>query len=239
MQFSRWCIFRTAARADNQVNARKLVLVQPERLTDDPADTVTFDTAARGTNRNGKTETRPTLVVPEGSHTKESVAKLTSASVRRIKVRLATQTPLRGESKPCWGRAVGGQGAKVLWTSVLSSGARSQGRAAECAPACRHFKPQRVIRLARGMQPEVRSAQPERVAARNKRRGCCHALWNELSAALSAAACQYGAAILRSHTCPEPVGARTPHFARLIGALHIMDSVDGPWVPKRAARLSR
>jgi hypothetical protein len=244
MQFRRWCIFRTAARADNQVNAGQLMLVQSERLTDDPADTVTFDTAARGTNRNGKTNTRPTLVVPEGSHTKESVAKLTSASVGRIEVGFATQTPLRGQSKPCWGRAVGGQGAKVLWTSVLSTGAPSPTRAVgraqpTCAPSCEHVDPQRVMRLARGMQPEVRSAQPERVAARNKRRGCCHALWNELSAALSAAACQYGAAILRSHTCPEPVGARTPHFARLIGALHSMDSVDGPWVPKRAARLSR
>jgi hypothetical protein len=74
MQFSRWCIFRAAACADNQVNARKLMLMQSERFTDDPADTVAFDTAARGTNRYGKTETRPTLVVPAGSHTKESVA---------------------------------------------------------------------------------------------------------------------------------------------------------------------
>ena len=90
MQFRPWCIFYTAASADNQVNARKLMLVQSERLTDDPADSVALDTAARGTNRNGKTETRPTLVVPEDSHTEESVAKLTSASVRRIKVRLTT-----------------------------------------------------------------------------------------------------------------------------------------------------
>ena len=78
------------------------------------------------------------------------------------------------------------------------------------------------------MQPEVHSTQPDRVAARNKRRGFCHALWNELSAALGAAACQYGAAILSSHTCTEPVRARPPHFARLIGALHSMDSVDDP-----------
>jgi hypothetical protein len=95
------------------------------------------------------------------------------------------------------------------------------------------------MRLARGIQSEVHGAQPERVAARNKRRGCCHALWNELSTALGAAACQYGAAILCSHTCTEPVRARTPHFARLIGALHCMGSVDGPSVSKRAARLSR
>ena len=118
MQFSRWCIFRAAACADNQVNARKLMLVQSERLTDDPADTVTFDTAARGTNRNGKTETRPTLVVPERSHTKESITKPTPASVGRIKVRLATQAPLRGKSKPCWGRAIASQAGIVLLTGA-------------------------------------------------------------------------------------------------------------------------
>jgi hypothetical protein len=37
-----------------------------------------------------------------------------------------------------------------------------------------HHSPGRVMRLARGIQSEVHSAQPERVAARNKRRGCCH-----------------------------------------------------------------
>jgi hypothetical protein len=192
------------------------MLVQSERLADDPADAVALDTAARGTDRNGKAETRPTFVVPERCHTKESVAKLTSTSIGRIKVRFATQAPLRGESKPCWGRAVGGQGANVLWASVLSTGTPQSGA-----------------------RSRVHSAQPERVAARNKRRGCCHALWNELSAALGAAACQYGAAILSSHTCTEPVRARTPHFARLIGALHSMGSVDDPSVSKRAARLSR
>jgi hypothetical protein len=66
-----------------------------------------LDTTARGTNRNGKTETRPTLVVPERSHTKESITKPTPASVGRIKVRLATQAPLRGEIKPCCRRSRG------------------------------------------------------------------------------------------------------------------------------------
>ena len=64
-------------------------------------------------------------------------------------------------------------------------------------------------------------------------------LWDELSAALGATAGQNGAAVLGGHACTEPVRARTPHFARLIGALHSMGSVAGPWVPKRAARLSR
>ena len=99
MQFSPGCIFRPASRADHKVDARQLVLVQSERFSDDPSDAVTFDTTARGTNRNGKTETRPTLVVPERSHTKESIAKPTPAGVGRIKVRLATQAPLRGETK--------------------------------------------------------------------------------------------------------------------------------------------
>ena len=111
MQFSPGCIFRPASRADDKVDARQLVLVQSERFSDDPSDAIAFDATARGTNRNGKTETRPTLVVPERSHTKESIAKPTPAGVGRIKVRLATQAPLRGESKPCWGRAIAGQGA--------------------------------------------------------------------------------------------------------------------------------
>jgi hypothetical protein len=214
VQFRSWCIFRPAARADDQIDGRQLVLVQSERLADDPADTVALDTTARGTNRNRKTETRPTLVVPERSHTKESITKPTPASVCRIKVRLATQAPLRGESKPCWGRAVAGQGASVLSRRVLPTG----------APGAEHA---------------ARGTQPGRVAARNNGRGFCHALWDELSTPLGATACQYGAAILCSHTCTEAVRARTPHFARLIGALHSMDSVDGPSVPKRAARLSR
>jgi hypothetical protein len=111
--------------------------------------------------------------------------------------------------------------------------------AARLSLACAR-KGQRVPAYSRPpARSEVHCAQPERVAARNKRRGVCHALWNELSTALGATTCQYGAAILRSHTCTEPVRARPPHFARLIGALHSMDSVDGPWVSKRAARLSR
>jgi hypothetical protein len=261
VQFRFRCIFSPVARAHDQVDTRQLMLVQPERLADDPADTVALDTAAGGTNRNGKTETRPTLVVQERSHTKESIAKASPASVGRIKVRLATQPPLRGKSKPCWGRAVAGQGAIVLSTSVLSMGtpqprasnrgSHSPGRPAACiqradtAARCRHKSRvcPRTRRVAGSAQPstqrEVHNTQPERVTARNKRRGFCHALWDELSTALGAAACQNGAAILSSHTCTEPVRARPPHFARLIGALHCMDSVYGPSVSKRAARLSR
>ena len=47
-------------------------------------------------------------------------------------------------------------------------------------------------------------------------------LRNELSAALGATAGENGATILRSHAGPETVRASTPHFARLIGALHSM-----------------
>lgn len=111
MQFNPRCIFRPASCVDNEVDARQLVLVQSERFSDDPPDAVAFDAAARGTNRDGKTETRPPLVIPERSHTKESIAKPTPTGVGRIKVRLAAQAPLRGKSKPCWGRAFAGQGA--------------------------------------------------------------------------------------------------------------------------------
>jgi hypothetical protein len=307
------------------------MLVQSERFADDPADSIAFDTTARGTNRNGKTETRPTLVVPERSHTKESIAKPSPASVGRIKVRLPTQTPLGGKSKPCWGRAVASQAGIVLLTGAPQPGIpqssvrswvhrmrrtgghgcdacvarvaregqpwavsrhslrkwtrwacakqglrsamprspkrprscerRSPRSPRKCAAAChaggntagrgRHViagtqpSPRSemhgctVRRVGAGARAEMHGAQPERVAARNKRRGFCHALRDELSAALGATACQYSTAVLSSHTCTEPVRARTPHFARLIGALHSMDSVDGPWVPKRAARLSR
>jgi hypothetical protein len=241
VQFRRWGIFSPVARADDEIDARQLVLVQSEGLADDPADTVTFDTTACSTNRDGETETWPTLVVPERSHTKESVAKPTTASVRRIKVRLATQAPLRGESKPCWGRAIAGQGRIVLLARACNYGRHAPRHkdayaTGEDAAAARRPVPA-VARPS--VRPEVHGAQPDRVAAHNERRGFCHALWNELSTALGATACQYGAAILRSHTCTEPVRARPPHFARLIGALHSMDSVAGPLVSKRAARLSR
>jgi len=260
-QFRPRCIFSPVARAHDQVDTRQLMLVQSERLADDAADTVAFDTAAGGTNRNGKTETRPTLVVQERGHTKESIAKPAPASVGRIKVRLATQPPLRGKSKPCWGRAVAGQGGIVLSISVLAMGTpqrrvsnqgpHSPGCPAACIQradtAARRRRKSRMCpparRAAGNAQPstqrEGHNTRPERVTARNKRRGFCHALWDELSTALGAAACQNGAAILSSHTCTEPVRARPPHFARLIGALHCMDSVYGPSVSKRAARLSR
>ena len=90
VQFRPWCIFRPAARADDQIDSGQFVLVQSERLANDPADTVAFHTATGGTNRNGKTETRPTLVVPERSRTKESIAKPSAARIGRIKVRLTT-----------------------------------------------------------------------------------------------------------------------------------------------------
>ena len=61
-------------------------------------------------------------------------------------------------------------------------------------------------------------------------------LRDELSAALGATAGQNGAAVLGGHAGTEPVRARTPHFARLIGALHSMSSVNGPWVPKKGGK---
>jgi hypothetical protein len=90
MQIGRCRIFSLAACADNQVNGRQLMLMQSERLADDTADPVALDTAARSTDCDGETETRPAFIVPHRSHAKESIAKPSPARVGRIKVRLTT-----------------------------------------------------------------------------------------------------------------------------------------------------
>jgi hypothetical protein len=95
--------------ADDQVEAGELVLMQAEGFADDPADTITLDAAARGTHRDGKPETRPAFIVPERSHSKESISKAPPARVGGFEIRLTTQAPLRGECEPSWGRAVAGQ----------------------------------------------------------------------------------------------------------------------------------
>ena len=165
VQFGSQGFFGPAACADDQIDARQLMLMQSERFADDPSDTVTFYTTARSANRNGETETRPTLVVPERSHTEESIAKPSTASVGRIKVRLATQAPLRRESEPWWGRAVAGQGDVVLSTIAFSRTRLGLDCAAE-------GRPRGSVRLRR---EQSQDARPDRVAARNKRRGFCHA----------------------------------------------------------------
>jgi hypothetical protein len=109
VEFGSRGIPRTVAGADDQVDGRQLVLMQTERLADDPANTVALDATAGDTNRDGEPETRPTLFVPKRSHAKESIAKPLSARVDRFEVRFATQASLRGESQPCWGRANAGQ----------------------------------------------------------------------------------------------------------------------------------
>jgi hypothetical protein len=70
----------------------------------------------------------------------------------------------------------------------------------------------------------------------SKERGFTRALRDELSTALGATAGQNGTAILSRHACTEPVRARTPHFARLIGALHSMGSVNDPWGTKKGVK---
>jgi hypothetical protein len=110
-------IFGPGARTHDQIDARQLMLMQSKRFADDPPDTVALDAAARGSNRDGKPETRPALVVPERSHAEESIAKTPPARVGSFEVRLATKAPLRGECEPSWGRAVAGQaqaGASLL-----------------------------------------------------------------------------------------------------------------------------
>lgn len=106
MQFGPWRGFSPGPGADNQVHGWQFVLMESERLADYPANTVALDTSACSANCNGEAETWPTLVVPESSHAKESIAKPPATRIGRIKVRLTTQAPLRGKSKPCLGRAV-------------------------------------------------------------------------------------------------------------------------------------
>ena len=84
--------------------------MQAERFADEPAKSVALNAAARGTNRDSKPETWPTFVVPERDHAKESIAKPPATRISGIEVRLAAQSPLRGESKPTSGRAVAVQG---------------------------------------------------------------------------------------------------------------------------------
>jgi len=143
VQLRSCCIFRTAARADNQVDAGQLMLVLSERLADDSAEPVSLDTAARGTNRNCETETRPTFVVPESCHPKESISKPAPASISRIKVSLATQAALRWERKPWWGLAIGGQGSVVL----LDRGTRSEDAITENATEGNSMMPRARARV--------------------------------------------------------------------------------------------
>lgn len=206
MQFRPRGGLRLLSRAHDHIHAGQLVLVQAERLADDPPELVTLDSAARRAYRNGQAESRPTFVVPRCRHTKKSITEPPAPRVGCIKIRFSAQAFLRGECEPLWSRAVAGQ-------AILSSVDGDLGVSGEY--------------------------YARRKVACGSNRGD-HTLRDELATALGAATSQYGAAILGSHTCTEPVRARTPHFARLIGALHRMGSADGPWgFKKRAARLSR
>jgi hypothetical protein len=64
------------------------MLVHPERLADDAAETIAFDAAASDADCHCKAETRPTFVVPERSHAKESIAKPLPARVGGLEIRL-------------------------------------------------------------------------------------------------------------------------------------------------------
>lgn len=67
------CVSSPLTRADDEVYRRQLVLVQPERLADDPADAVALDRAAGDAYRHGKTESRTALVVQDRNHAEEPV----------------------------------------------------------------------------------------------------------------------------------------------------------------------
>src|SRR5271170_3075529 len=57
-------------------------------------------------------------------------------------------------------------------------------------------------------------------------RATAKALGYQLAAALGAAPRQHPAAGLSGHACTEPVGALAAHFARLVGTLHTVGSVE-------------
>ena len=61
MQLAPWRILRPATCTHDQIDARQLMLMQPERFADDPADPVALHTAACDTNRNSETQTRRRL----------------------------------------------------------------------------------------------------------------------------------------------------------------------------------
>ena len=99
-QFRAARVLRSRPCADDQINGGQCVLMQPEGFTDYATDVITLYASASDANRYRKTETRSAFVVQERSHAKESITKPPPVRIDRIKVRLAAQTPFRGESKP-------------------------------------------------------------------------------------------------------------------------------------------
>jgi hypothetical protein len=58
----------------------------------------------------------------------------------------------------------------------------------------------------------------------------------QLPAAFRTAPGQYLPAVLRGHTCTEPMRALTTHFARLIGTLHTGGSTDDSGRSKKGGK---
>jgi hypothetical protein len=58
----------------------------------------------------------------------------------------------------------------------------------------------------------------------------------QLVPALGAAPREHPAAALGGHARTEPVGALAAHFARLIGTLHAVGSVDDAWLAKKGGK---
>ena len=90
MQLAPWRILRPATCTHDQIDARQLMLMQPERFADHPADPVALHTTACDTNRNSETQTRASLVIQECGHAKESITKPPPVCVGCIEIRLAT-----------------------------------------------------------------------------------------------------------------------------------------------------
>ena len=72
------------------------MLMQAKGFSNEAPESIALDTATGSANRHGQSEPGPALIVPQCSHTKESVAKPSSTRISRLEVCLAAQTLLRG-----------------------------------------------------------------------------------------------------------------------------------------------
>jgi hypothetical protein len=87
-----------AAGTDDNIDWRKLTLVDSEKLTDHPTNSIAFDRASGSANGDGQPESgsigRVRVIAPDGNSEK-GVTETFPASIGRVEVRLATQTLLR------------------------------------------------------------------------------------------------------------------------------------------------
>ena len=75
------------------------MLMQPERLTHDAPDPITFDRAPRHFGRYRETEPRTACIIAARGHSEKTVPEAPSPCVQRLEVRLAAQPPFRWKSE--------------------------------------------------------------------------------------------------------------------------------------------